>query len=101
MIIPDKFKIAGFNITVNKVDKTDDNDFGFWDDVTNTITVSQNISCKNGELTALSDRQILNTFYHELFHTFQFFSGKEYNEQDCNIFANFMLEFLETKQVKE
>jgi hypothetical protein len=100
MIIPDKFKVAGFEVTVDLVDKTDDNNYGYWDDVTNTIVVSKNISLKNGELTALSKRQMENTFYHELYHAFQFYSGKEYSEVECNIFANFMLEFNETKQVK-
>ena len=99
-MIPDKFKVAGFDITVNIVEKTDDNDYGFWDDVNNTIVIAKNISMKNGELTALSERQMKNTFYHELYHSFQFYSGKEYSEVECNIFANFMLEFDETKKVK-
>lgn len=97
MNIPKNFKIAGFDIKVDMVDKTEDNNYGCWNDVINTITIAKNISLNNGELTKLSDRQIKNTFFHELFHTFQFFSGKEYSEMDCNIFANFMLEFLETK----
>ena len=99
-MIPDKFKLAGFEITVDKVEKTDDNDYGYWDDVNNTIVIAKNISMKNGELTSLSDRQIKNTFYHELYHAFQFYSGREYSEVECNIFANFMLEFDETKKVK-
>lgn len=99
-MIPDKFKLAGFNVTVDKVDKTDDNNYGYWDDVNNTIVIAKNISMKNGELTPLSDRQIKNTFYHELYHAFQFYSGREYSEVECNIFANFMLEFDETKKVK-
>ena len=100
MIIPERFKVAGFEVTVNFVDKTDDNNYGYWDDVNNTIVISKNISMKNGELTPLSDRQIKNTFYHELYHAFQFYSGREYSEVECNIFANFMLEFDETKKVK-
>jgi len=99
-MIPDKFKLAGFEVTVDKVDKTDDNNYGYWDDVNNTIVIAKNISIKNGELTPLSDRQIKNTFYHELYHAFQFYSGREYSEVECNIFANFMLEFDETKKVK-
>lgn len=97
-MIPDKFKIAGFEITVDIVEKTDDNSYGFWDDVNNTIVIAKNISMKNGELTALSERQMKNTFYHELCHSFQFYSGKKYSEVECNIFANFMLEFNETKK---
>ena len=96
-MIPNKFKIAGFEITVNIVEKTDNNSYGFWDDVNNTIVIAKNISMKNGELTALSERQMENTFYHELYHSFQFYSGKKYSEIECNIFSNFMLEFNETK----
>ena len=99
-MIPDKFKLAGFDVTVDKVEKTDDNNYGYWDDVNNTIVIAKNISMKNGELTPLSDRQIKNTFYHELYHAFQFYSGREYSEVECNIFDIFMLEFDETKKVK-
>jgi hypothetical protein len=98
MNIPEKFKIAGFDIKVELVDKTDDNNFGNWNDVTNTITIAKNISLKNGELTSLTERQIQNTFFHELLHAFQFYCGKEYSEIECNVFANFMVEFLETKK---
>jgi hypothetical protein len=98
MNIPEKFKIAGFDIKVELVDKTDDNNFGNWNDVTNTITITKNISLKNGELTSLTERQMQNTFFHELLHAFQFYCGKEYSEIECNVFANFMVEFLETKK---
>ena len=100
MIIPGTFKLAGFDVTVDLVEKTDDNNYGYWDDVNNTIVVAKNISMKNGELTQLSQRQMLNTFYHELYHAFQFYSGREYSEVECNIFANFMLEFNETKKAR-
>ena len=100
MIIPDKFKLAGFEIKVEFVDKTDDNCYGCWDDVNNTISIAQNISLKNGERTPLSARQMANTFFHEVCHAMQFYSGKPYSETECNIFANFMLEIYETKQVK-
>lgn len=98
MNIPEKFKIAGFDIKVELVDKTDDNNFGNWNDVTNTITIAKSISLKNGELTNLTERQMQNTFFHELLHAFQFYCGKEYSEIECNVFANFMVEFLETKK---
>lgn len=98
MNIPKQFKIAGFDIKVELVDKTDDNNFGNWNDVTNTITIAKNISLKNGELTSLTERQIQNTFFHELLHAFQFYCGKEYSEIECNVFANFIVEFLETKK---
>ena len=97
-MIPNKFKIAGFEVSVTFEDKLEDNNYGYWNDVSNSIVLAKNISLKNGELTPLTYRQIKNTFYHELFHAFQFYSGKKYCEIECNIFANFMLEFEETKQ---
>ena len=39
------------------------------------IKLAKNISLSNGELTPLQDRQIENTFLHELYHAFQFYSG--------------------------
>ena len=95
-MIPKKFKIAGFDVIVEFVSKTDNNSYGYWDDVNNKIVIAENISMKNGELTKLSKRQTEHTFYHEWFHAFQFYSGKEYSEIECNMFANFMLEFNET-----
>lgn len=100
MIIPNEFKLAGFTIKVEFVEKTDNNCYGYWDDVNNTISIAKNISLKNGELTPLSERQMANTFFHELCHAMQFYSGKSYSETECNIFTNFMLEFYETKQIK-
>ena len=54
MIIPEKFKVAGFEVTVDLVDKTDDNNFGYWDDVNNTIVIA----------TAVTEdgRSVSNTF---------------------------------------
>jgi hypothetical protein len=98
MEIPKKFKVAGFDINVEFIDKLESNDYGNWCDVTNNIKLAKNISLSNGELTPLQDRQIKNTFLHELYHAFQFYSGKRYSEEECNIFANFMLEYFETKQ---
>lgn len=98
MIIPKKFKVAGFDINVEFIDKLESNNYGNWCDVTNNIKLAKNISLSNGELTPLQDRQIENTFLHELYHAFQFYSGKSYSEEDCNMFANFMLEYFETKQ---
>ena len=98
MEIPKKFKVAGFDINVEFIDKLDSNDYGNWCDVTNVIKLAKNISLANGELTPLQNRQIENTFLHELYHVFQFYSGKRYSEEECNIFANFMLEYFESKQ---
>lgn len=44
----------------------------------------------------MSDEQLRNTFYHELFHVFQFYYNNEFNE--AQVYANFMCEFIETTE---
>ena len=44
MIIPTKFKVAGFEVNVEFQDKLEDNNYGYWNDVTNTIVLAKNIS---------------------------------------------------------
>ena len=87
MTIPKKFKVAGFDVTVELVDKTDDNNFGNWNDVTNTITIAKNISLKNGELTVLSERQMLNTFYIHYLNLYQNF--QKYSFPSFHLFYHF------------
>lgn len=55
---------------------------------------------KNGvvsERVKLSPDVIIETYFHELFHHFQEYCGKGYNEQDANLFSHFMLEYEKTK----
>lgn len=96
--IPSKFKCAGFEINVEFVDKIDKGTFGCFDDATNVITIARNVLTDNG-LIELSERQIMNTFLHELCHVFQWYSGKDFDETVANIFANFILEYTETKTI--
>ena len=44
------------------------------------------------------DEQLRNTFYHELFHVFQFYYNNEFNEIQAQVYANFMCEFIETTE---
>lgn len=46
----------------------------------------------------VSDEQMRNTFYHELFHAFQFYFNNEFNEAQAQVYANFMCEFIETTE---
>jgi hypothetical protein len=97
MKIPNKFKIAGFEINVKFVEVTDDNSYGYWSDSENAIYLAKKISVSPGTLVVLTNRQIENTFLHELVHVLQFYSGKSYDEIEASTFANFLLEFVETK----
>ena len=46
----------------------------------------------------MSDEQLRNTFYHGLFHVFQFYYNNEFNEIQAQVYANFMCEFIETTE---
>lgn len=49
-MIPNKFKVAGFDISVTLEDKLEENNYGYWNDVSNTIVLAKQISLKNGEV---------------------------------------------------
>ena len=95
--IPSKFKIANHEIEVKMCDHSNDNDFGTWDDVRNVITIYKKAKM-DGEVVEFTQEQILNTFYHELIHCFQFYAGLECDEQIAQVFANFIREYQTTKK---
>ena len=96
-IIPNTFKIAGLTHVVEFVDNIDDGDlFG------KTLYASQKIliatHLKEGnEFVAISQRQQYNTFWHEVFHLFQFYYNNGSDEGISQTFANFMCEYEKTK----
>ena len=91
--LPSKFKIANHEIIVNIVEHAADEDFGNFDSATNTITVAKFI-----DKVKLTDEQVLNTFYHELIHCFQFYFDNSSSEAQAQCYANFIREFLSTKE---
>lgn len=97
MKIPDKFKCAGFTINIDKVDKTNNNNYGNFCDATNTIEIADYISVEGKDI-ALNDEQKLNTFFHELIHVFQFYHDNSYSESQAQVYANFLQEFFRTKE---
>ena len=46
----------------------------------------------------LTEQQILNTFMHELMHVWQFYFNNHYDEAQAQVFANFMCEYIKTKE---
>lgn len=70
--LPDKFKVANQEITVVIEDSLPNNNYGYFCDATNTIKLARTINSEHDGTVSLSDEQIRNTFYHELFHVFQF-----------------------------
>lgn len=71
--LPDKFKIANQEITVVMEDSLPNNNFGYFCDATNTIKLAKTIDTSYEGKVSMNDEQLRNTFYHELFHVFQFY----------------------------
>lgn len=96
MEIPKRFKIANTEYEVQVVDKPDDGNYGYHSDVRRKIVVAKNMD-DEGEVVQLTEQQIENTFWHELFHCFQFFYNNEQDEALAQSFANFMCEYRATR----
>ena len=62
------------------------------------IKVARKIKSDKGEEVSLTSEQIKNSFWHEVFHAFNFYWNNETDEALAQTFANFMREFELTKQ---
>ena len=93
MQLPSEFKCAGNTIKVQLVEKTYNNNYGNWCDVTNTITIAKTIELEDKTVVELTEDQITNTFWHELLHYFQFYFDNSYNEAQSQVYANFLCEY--------
>ena len=96
MQLPSEFKCAGNTIKVQLVEKTHNNNYGNWCDVTNTITIAKTIELEDKTVVRLTEDQITNTFWHELIHCFQFYFDNSYSEAQSQVYANFMCEYFES-----
>ncbi len=98
--IPSRFKIANQEVTVVIEESLPNNDYGHFSDATNTIKLAKTLRSEYNGTVSLSDEQIRNTFYHELFHVFQFYFSNEFNEAQAQVYANFMCEFISSADEK-
>lgn len=96
--LPDKFKIANQEIAILIEDSLSGNEYGYFCDATNTIKLARTVSTEYDGVVNVSDEQMRNTFYHELFHVFQFYYDNEFNETQAQVYANFMCEFMESTE---
>lgn len=96
--IPKSFKIANdtYHVEIHDSVKDENGDdiFGDHDSVKGVIRIARTVY---GE--ELSTEKVLNTFYHELMHAFQFYFNNKTDEAQAQSFANFMREFDSTKQL--
>lgn len=93
MIIPEEITILKHKIKVTLV-RTLDGKFGLFNSVKNEIKIAQYVLSDDEEV-ALSPIQILHTFWHEVFHVFQWFYEGEFSEGQSQAYAGFMLEVLD------
>lgn len=97
-MVPEKFTLHTQEIKVilKEVD-LEDNRFGYYDSVKEEIVLFQKIKT-NGETVALTSKQIEHTFWHELFHSFQWHTKGETNEVEAQSYAGLMLEYLSSRE---
>ena len=102
MKLPIKFKIANQEYTVKLVEYLDDREFGEFDCIKAEIRIAKKIrSSFDDELYELNEEQILNTFWHELFHCFNWHWNTDLDEGLAQSFANFMREYISNKEYTE
>ena len=90
-ILPNELKIAGHTIAIKFVDTTDEDNYGYFSDVELCIVIAKGIE-RDGKVIEFNDTQLLNTFFHELIHCYQFFYGANYEETEAQVYANFLTE---------
>ena len=93
MQIPSSFKIGGQEYKVEFVDKLEDDIYGDYSYTPPIIRVARNSA---GE--QIPNNQMEATFWHELFHAFQYMFDCTTDEAQAQCFSNFMMEFLESNK---
>ena len=98
--IPDRYTIGGqeYKVVRKEIVRDDDDDavFGLHSPFEAKISIAEGYPTSNNETHPLSRDQIMNSFFHELFHSFNFMTNNEQEEWLAQSFANFMCEFLKT-----
>lgn len=93
--IPREFTIACNKIITKVVDEGED--FGSFDSLRNIINISLGVRDASGNLVTFTKEQVLNTYYHEVFHCFNYFFNTEMDEALAQTFANFTCEYITSK----
>lgn len=96
-----QFKIANQIVQVELMDFVEESKYGDFTDAKNLIRIAKKIKV-DGEVIELTPEQIENTFWHEVFHAFQFFFDNDYNEGQAQVYSNFMQElFASGKEIEK
>lgn len=96
--IPTTFSLAGLNFRVKHVnDVKNGEDYGRYVDVENTIELANKVKDDDNQWVIVPEDIKYNTFWHELFHVFNYYWNTEFDESLAQVFANFMVEYEQTK----
>lgn len=100
MIIPKQFVIhnQSINVIQRELD-IEDNRYGYYDSVKEEIVIFHKIK-SNGEIITLTQNQIEHTFWHEVFHAFQWHVKGATDEWEAQTYAGIMMEFIATSGIK-
>ena len=99
-LIPKRFTISGSDFDVKIVDSSEDDlggNYGDFSQLTHELRIALNAKQDN-ESIKIRDDEVLKTYLHELGHCFNYYYNNECSEEFANAFANFMYEYLHTKE---
>ena len=96
MKIPEKFTINSQEIKIEIVDIIADGLFGQYNSLTDTIKIDEYVRNEDGDKIKLTEEQMLNTFFHELLHVFQWHSKGDTSETESSTYAGYFVEFIKS-----
>lgn len=100
--IPHTCRIANhlYTIQLDEFVEDDNGDtiYGYHSDAELVIKVAMKVKLERGDIIPLTSEQIKNSFWHELFHAFNYYWNNETDEALAQTFANFMREFELTRK---
>ena len=98
--IPDRYTIGGqeYKVVQQEIVRDEDDDpvFGLHSPAEAKITIAHKFPITDSLKHDFTRDQIVNSFFHEMFHSFNFMMNNEQEEVIAQSFANFMCEFLKT-----
>lgn len=95
---PSEFTIANTPYSIEFVDTLEGGEYAIHSDVKREIKVARSIKTLEDGVIDLTEGQIENSYWHEVFHAFNFFYNNEQDEALAQTFANFMCEYLHSKR---
>lgn len=98
--IPDRYTIGGqeYKVVQQEIVKDENGDpvFGLHNPIEAKIDIAHKFPTSDSSKYSFTKDQIVNSFFHEMFHSFNYMMNNEQEEVIAQSFANFMCEFLKT-----